>query len=141
MTTRSCFVASILLLVPLTAAAQTLDWPASVVCSLGDPTICTPEGCHQSPLDTLDLPSLIRLDLEEGVMHAVTPEHAGRRSSFEIIDRSETKIVLRGYENGRAFSGVLDEPGTLALSASVEGTTFSVFARCTDLKLIVDAGK
>ncbi len=141
MSTRSCLAASILLLAPLTAAAQTLDWPTSIVCSLGDPTICTPEGCHQASLDTLDLPRLIRLDLEVGVMHAVTPEHAGRRSSFEIIDRSETKIVLRGYENGRAFSGVLDEPGTLALSAAVEGTTFSVFARCTDLKLIVDAGR
>lgn len=141
MTTRACLVASILLVAPLGAAAQTLDWPASIVCALGDPTICTPEGCHQASLDTLDLPRLIRLDLEDGVMHAVTPEHAGRRSSFEIIDRSETKLVLRGYENERAFTGVLDEPGTLALSAAVEGTTFSVFGRCTDLRLIVDAGK
>src|SRR5512136_1446130 len=126
MFTRSCLAASILLLAPLTAAAQTTDWPASIVCALSDATICTPDGCHQAGLDTLDLPSLIRLDLDAGVMHAVTPEHAGRRSSFEVIDRSETKIVLRGYENHRAFSGVLDEPGTLALSAAVEGTTFSV---------------
>ena len=140
MTTRSCLVIPILLLAPLTAAAQTLDWPTSIVCSLGDPMICTPDGCHQASLDTLDLPRLIRLDLERGVMHAVTPEHAGRQSKFEIIDRSETKLVMRGYENGRAFTGVLDEPGTLALSASVEGTTFSLFARCTDLKLIVDTG-
>lgn len=140
MSTRSCLVASILLFVPLTAAAQTLDWPTSIVCSLGDPMICTPDGCHQASLDTLDLPRLIRLDLERGVMHAVTPEHAGRQSKFEIIDRGETKLVMRGYENGRAFTGVLDEPGTLALSASVEGTTFSLFARCTDLKLIVDTG-
>jgi hypothetical protein len=141
MTTRSCLAVAFLLLAPLGAAAQTLDWPATIVCSLGDPTICTPEGCHQAALDTLDLPRLIRLDLKEGVMHAVTPEHAGRRSSFEIVDRSETKLVIRGYENGRVFSGVLDEPGTLAISASVDGTTFSVFGRCTDLKLIVDAGR
>jgi hypothetical protein len=141
MSTRSCLAASILLLAPLSAAAQTIDWPASVVCALSEATICTPDGCHQARLDTLDLPSLIRLDLDAGEMLAVTPEHAGRRSRFEVIDRSETKIVLRGYENHRAFSGVLDEPGTLALSAAVEGTTFSVFGRCTDLKLIVDAGK
>lgn len=141
MSTRSCLAASILFLAPLTAAGQTLDWPASVVCAFSDATICTPEGCHQAALDTLDLPSLIRLDLEQGVMHAVTPEHTGRTSRFEVIDRSETKIVMRGYENGRAFTGVLGEPGTLALSAAVEGTTFSVFGRCTDLKLIVDAGR
>jgi len=141
MTTRSILAASILLLAPFTAAAQTLDWPATVVCSLFDPTICTPDGCHQASLDTLDFPRLIRLDLGEGVMHAVTPEHAGRQSHFKVIDRSETRIVMQGFENGRAFSGVLDEPGTLALSAAVEGTTFSVFGRCTDLKLIVDAGK
>ncbi len=141
MTTRSCLAASILLLAPLTAAGQTLDWPASIVCSLSDPTICTPEGCHQATLETLDVPRMIRLDLEHGVMHAVTPEHTGRRSSFEVVDRGETKLVLRGYENGRAFSVVIDEPGTLAISAAVEGTTFSVFGRCTDLKLIIDAGK
>lgn len=141
MNTRSCLVASILLLAPLTAAAQTLDWPATVVCALSDATICTPDGCHQATVETLDVPSLIRLDLEEGVMHAVTPEHAGRQSHFKVIDSSETRIVMQGFENGRAFSGVLDEPGTLSLSAAVEGTTFSVFGRCTDLKLIVDAGK
>jgi hypothetical protein len=141
MTTRSCLVAAILLFVPLAAAAQSLDWPASVVCSFFDPTICTPDGCHQASLDALDLPRLIRLDLEDGLMHAVTPEHAGRQSRFRVIDRSETKIVIQGYENGRAFTGVLHEPGTLALSASVEGTTFSLFGRCTDLKLVVDAGR
>ena len=141
MTKRSCLFASILLVAPLTAAAQTLDWPASIVCALAEATICTPEGCHQAALETLDFPRLIRLDLEKGVMHAVTPEHAGRQSHFKVIDSSETRIIMQGFENGRAFSGVLDEPGTLALSAAVEGTTFSVFGRCTDLKLIVDAGK
>ena len=141
MSTRSCLAASVLLLAPLTAAAQTLDWPATVVCSLFDPIICTSEGCHQAALDTLDFPRLIRLDLGEGVMHAVTPEHAGRQSHFKVIDADETRIVMQGFENGRAFSGVLDEPGTLALSAAVEKTTFSVFGRCTDLKLIVEAGR
>jgi hypothetical protein len=141
MTTRSCLVAFVLLLAPLGAAAQTLDWPASVVCALSDATICTPDGCHQAALDTLDVPSLISLDLEDGVMHAVTPAHAGRRSSFKVIDVNETRIVMQGFENGRAFSGVLDEPGTLAISAAVDGTTFSVFGRCTDLKLIIEAGE
>jgi hypothetical protein len=141
MTTRSILAASILLLAPLTAAAQTLDWPATVVCTLFDPTICTPDDCHQAALDTLDFPRLIRLDLEEGVMHAVTPEHAGRQSHFKVIDSSKARIVMQGFENGRAFSGVLDEPGTLSLSAAVDGTTFSVFGRCTDLKLIIEAGE
>jgi hypothetical protein len=84
------------LLAPLGAAAQTLDWPTVIVCSLGDPTICTPDGCHEATLETLDVPRLVRLDIEDGVMYAVTPEHSGRRSSFELIDRSEAKLVLRG---------------------------------------------
>jgi hypothetical protein len=140
MTTRTCLAASILLLAPLGAAAQTPGWPVSVVCALADPTICTPDGCHQADLDNLDVPRLIRLDLEKGVMHAVTPQHAGRRSHFKVVDSSETRIVMQGFENGRAFSGVLDEPGTLAISTAVEGTTISVFGRCTDLELIIEAG-
>jgi hypothetical protein len=141
MTTRSYLVAAILFLAPLAAAAQATDWPASVVCSLGDVTICTTAGCHEAPIDTLEIPSLIRLDLKEGVMHAVTPDDLGRRSNFKIIESSDAKIVLQGYENGRAFSAVLDEPGTLAISASTDGTTFSVFARCTNLQFITGAGK
>ncbi len=141
MTTRLTLAASILVLAPIAATAQAPDWPASIVCSLGDATICTPAGCHEASLDTLDVPQLIRLDLEHGVMHAVTPQHSGRRSSFKVIERGETTLVLQGYENGRAFSAVLDEPGTLAISASTGETNFSVFARCTDLKLVTEVGK
>jgi hypothetical protein len=140
MITRSSLMTSILLLLPLAASAQAPDWPAAIVCALGDPTICTPEGCHQASLDTLDVPRLVRLDLVEGVMHAVTPQHSGRRSTFKVIERSETKLVLQGYENGRAFSAVLDNPGTLAISASTEETNFSIFAVCTDLKLVTEVG-
>lgn len=141
MTTRTYLAAAILFLAPLAAAAQASDWPASVVCSLGDVTICTPAGCHQAALETLDVPRMIRLDLKEGVMHAVTPEHAGRRSQFKTIEAGETRLVMQGYENGRAFSAVLTEPGTVALSASMDDATASLFGRCTDLKLITEAGK
>ena len=140
MTTRLTLAASILVLVPLAATAQAPDWPASIVCALDDATICTPAGCHEADLDALDVPRLIRLDLERGVMHAVTPQHSGRRSSFKVVERGETKLVLQGYENGRAFSAVLDEPGTLAISASTEETNFSVFGLCTDLKLVAEVG-
>jgi hypothetical protein len=141
MTTRTYLAAATLLLAPLAAAAQTSDWPSSIVCSLGDVTICTPDGCHQATLDTLELPGLLRLDLKDGVMYAVTPEDLGRRSSFKVIEASETRIVMQGFENGRAFSAVLVEPGTLAISASADGTTFSLFARCTNLQFITEAGK
>jgi hypothetical protein len=141
MTTRTYLAAAILFLAPLAAAAQATDWPASVVCSLGEVTICTTAGCHEASLDTLEIPRMIRFDLKEGVMHAVTPGDLGRRSNFKIIESSDTKLVLQGYENGRAFSAVLDEPGMLAISASTDGTTFSVFASCTSLKFINEAGK
>jgi hypothetical protein len=81
----------------------------------------------------------VRIDLETGVMHAPTPRHSGRRSAFTIIERSEAKIVMQGYENGRAFSAVLDEPGTLAIRAAVDGTTASIFALCTDLRFVTQS--
>jgi hypothetical protein len=144
MSLRSVVFVSALLMTPLAASVQAADdWPASVVCALADPTVCTPEGCREITLETLDLPWLIRIDLETGVMHAPTPRHSGRRSAFTVIERSEAKIVMQGYENGRAFSAVLDEPGTLAISAAIDGTTASIFALCTDLAFVtqpVDEG-
>ena len=58
-----------------------------------------------------------------------------------MIERALEKIVMQGYENGRAFSAVLGEDGRLTLGTAIEGTTFTVFGRCTDLKLVTDAGK
>ena len=63
MTTRTYLAAAALFLAPLTGAAQTTEWPASVVCSLGDVTVCTPAGLSRglarhsgpSPPDRLDL--------------------------------------------------------------------------------------
>ena len=98
-------------------------------------------SAQQAPPSQYVFPA--RIDLETGVMHAPTPRHSGRRSAFTVIERSEAKIVMQGYENGRAFSAVLDEPGTLAISAAIDGTTASIFALCTDLAFVtqpVDEG-
>jgi hypothetical protein len=131
----------LLLLAPLAAAAQEASWPDAVVCSLRDATICTGEGCRQATLASLDVPEMIRLDLKAGEMHAVTPEHAGRRTTFRVVGQTTAKIVMQGYENGRAFSSVLAEGGTLAVTAAIENTTFSVLGRCTDLKLVTEPAK
>jgi len=141
MTARTLFTTSLLFLAPLAATAQEAPWPDVVVCSLGEATVCTNEGCHQATLATLDVPELVRLDLRVGVMHALTPEHAGRRSAFRVMDQTPAKVVMQGYENGRAFSALLTEAGTLVVSATSEDTTFSMFGRCTDLKLIMEVGK
>lgn len=140
MNRHQCCAAAVLL-VAVSAGAQDLDWPSSVVCALGAPTICTEERCRPTSLDLLDVPSMVRLDLQSGAMHAVTPDHLGRTSTFTVIERSETRIVMQGFENGRAFSAMLGEDGTLAISATSPATNFSVFARCASLQVVNEAGK
>ncbi len=138
---RHLCCAAVALLAAVTAGAQEFGWPPSVVCALGAPMICTEERCRPTTLDALDVPSMIRLDLLEGAMLAVTPEHLGRTSTFKVIERSEARIVMQGFENGRAFSAILDEDGTLAISATSPATNFSVFARCANLQAVNEAGK
>ena len=65
--------ALLLLAAALGAATAEPDWPASVVCALGDPTVCTLDGCKRVPLADLDVPMLVRLDLGTGTMFALTP--------------------------------------------------------------------
>lgn len=108
---------------------------AAVLCLVGA------VSAQQAPPTQYVFP--VRIDLEAGVMHAPTPRHSGRRSAFTVIERSESEIVMQGYENGRAFPVVLGEPGTLAISAAIDGTTASIFALCTDLAFVtqpVDEG-
>jgi hypothetical protein len=138
---RHLCCAAAVLLAAASAGAQELGWPSSVVCALGVPTICTEERCRPASLDALDVPSMVRLDLQTGTMHAVNPEHLGRTSRFKVIERSETRMVMQGFENGRAFSAMLFEDGTLAISATTQATNFSVFARCANLQVVNEVGK
>lgn len=134
-------IALFLALFALAAAAAEPSQPSSMVCALGRVTICTLDGCKDGDVDALGVPGIVRLDLETGEMLAVTAADAGRRSTFRVLERKDGKTTLQGFENGRAFSAVIDADGIASIATATAGRSIVMFGRCTDLNLVTEGIK
>ncbi|MFA6957288.1 MAG: hypothetical protein WC538_15565 [Thermoanaerobaculia bacterium] len=134
-------LALFLTFIALAAAAAEPAAPSSMVCALGRVTICNLDGCKDGDIDALGVPGIIRLDLETGEMLAVTAADAGRRSTFRVLERKDGKITLQGFENGRAFSAVIDADGIASIATATAGRSIVMFGRCTDLALVNEGTK
>jgi hypothetical protein len=134
---RHAFTFALLLCVAAFAAgAAEPAGPASMVCALGRVSICAVDGCKEADVDAIGVPGLVRLDFGTGEMHAVTAADAGRRSTFKVLERKDGKTTLQGFENGRAFSAVIDADGIASIASATDGRAIVLFGRCTDLTLV-----
>jgi len=134
-------IALFLSLFALAAAAAEPAAPSSMVCALGRVSICTLDGCKDGDVDALGVPGIVRLDLETGEMFAVTAADAGRRSTFRVLERKDGKTTLQGFENGRAFSAVIDADGIASIATATAGRSIVMFGRCTDVNLVTEGMK
>lgn len=134
-------IALFLCLGAFAAGAAEPAGPSSMVCALGRVSICALDGCKDAELDAIGVPGIVRLDLETGEMIAVTAADAGRRSTFRVLERKEGRVVLQGFENGRAFSAVIDADGIASIASSTDGRAIVLFGRCTDLALVNEGAK
>ena len=123
---------AIALLAPLAVAAP----PASMVCALGRVTVCTLDGCQDGSIDALGVPGIIRLDFATGEMHAMTAADAGRKSTFKVIERTDERIVVQGFENNRAFSATIDADGIASVATSTDSKVVVMFGRCADVAMV-----
>jgi hypothetical protein len=126
----------LLALFSLAASAAVAAPPTSMVCALGRVTVCSIDGCKEGSIEGLGVPGMIRLDFNTGEMLAVTPEDAGRKSTFKVLERNEDRIVLQGFENNRAFSAVIDTFGIASIASSTDGRAITMFGRCSDVALV-----
>jgi len=125
----------------LAAVAEEPAQPASMVCALGRVTICTTDGCKDGSIDELGVPGMVRLDFETGNMLAVTAADFGRRSTFRVLERKDGKTFLQGFENGRAFSAVIDTDGIASIATATAGRSIVMFGRCTDVEFVTEGLK
>jgi len=134
-------IALFLALFAFAATAAERAAPPSMVCAPARVTICTLDGCKDGSIDDLGVPGIIRLDFETGEMVAVTAADAGRRSTFRVLERKDGKTTLQGFENGRAFSAVIDADGIASIATATGGKSIVLFGRCTDVNLVMEGLK
>lgn len=110
----------------VTGAKRLLCSPFDVhECSVG-------ANCEQGEPWELDLPPFVEIDLE-GKQFRSTPSSGKQRTTpIRTVEHDGQIIVLQGYEQGRAFSGIISETsGVITLSVTLDDRVVVIYGACT----------
>ena len=108
-----------------------------VICSTGPVSACCDSGdCATGQAAELGVPQFMEFDLKQKRISATKASGLNRTTPIDTVKRGDGSLVLQGFENGRAFSFVVDEKqGSLSAAVAVvdAGCTLTGFAWCTPL--------
>ncbi len=117
------------------ARADDLTGAERLLCSAGQVTICWSDGeCDQGTAAELQVPSFIEVDLQAKTLQTTKASGLNRSSPIKNLERDAERIVVHGFEKGRAFSFLIDiKTGELTASVAARGRTVGVFGSCTPM--------
>ena len=115
--------------------ADELQGANSLLCSAVEATVCDADGeCASGPSWDWNIPQFIEIDLKKGVIATTKASGEDRTTPIRNQERSDGRIILQGFEMGRAFSFVINEKsGIASVAIATNELTISVFAACTPL--------
>ena len=115
------------------ASADDLTGSQRFLCTASQANVCWSDGeCESGPPWNYDVPQFIEVDLAE--KRLATTKASGENRSTPIVNlkRDAGQIVLQGYENGRAFSFLIDEKtGEVTVAIARADLAVTVFGACT----------
>ncbi len=103
------------------------------LCSALQATVCLADGdcAIVAPAD-LNIPQFIEVDAKAKSLATTAASGENRKTTAASVNRTDERLVMQGYENGRAFSLLVREATGQASFASVaDDRSVIVFAACT----------
>jgi hypothetical protein len=127
---------SLLLVAPLTIGASHADdlkGVSRLLCSSGQLAACFDDGeCEHAAPWTLNVPAFIEVDLGAKKLSTTPASGENRSTPIKNLERTDGRIVIQGFEGGRAFSFLIDEEtGALTAAVARNGVGVVVFGNCT----------
>lgn len=118
--------------------ADELSGQDHLLCTAVQVTQCTTSGdCKIEAPWNLNIPQFLELDLKGKSVSTTKASGESRTSPIRSLSREDGEIVIQGFENGRAFSFVIEEDtGMASIAVAREGMTVSVFGACTPLTAV-----
>jgi hypothetical protein len=118
------------------AAADDLSGADKLLCSTLQSTACLADGeCESLPPAALNIPQFVEVDVKAKQIRTTPASGEDRKTPLQTVQRTQGEIVLQGYENGRAFSLVIQEAtGHAAFASAADARGVLVFAACTPLR-------
>lgn len=116
-----------------TAWADDLTDSSRFLCAAVQATMCVEDGeCVVDVPWNFNIPEFIEVDLEAKRLATTAASGENRSTTIEHLSRGDGIIVFHGYEMGRAFSWVIDEPsGRVTVAIAADGGAVAVFGTCT----------
>ena len=104
-----------------------------LLCSTLRAVECWQDGnCAELAAADLNIPQFVQVDLPGKQLTTTRASGENRATPIRIIERDGGKIVVQGYEKGRAFSLVIqEETGSASFASATDGRGVVVFAACT----------
>jgi hypothetical protein len=115
--------------------ADDLTGSSRLLCTTVQATRCVEGGdCAIDLPWNMNIPQFIEVDLATKRLSTTQASGVNRASVADTLRREKGKIVLQGYENGRAFSLFIDEAsGMLSAAVAAEGQAVAAFGACTPM--------
>ncbi len=128
-------LASALLLASAPALADDLTGAERLLCATRVVMACWTDGeCESVPPTDIRVPQFVELDLKHKRMATTKASGEDRATDIVNLQRDAGKLVLQGYQNGRAFSLVIDEKtGQASVAVALSDLSVALFAACTPL--------
>jgi hypothetical protein len=118
------------------AVADDLAGADRILCSTLRVTACVADAdCASLPPADLNIPQFVQVDVKGKELSTTPASGENRKTPVQLVRREHGQIVLQGYENGRAFSLVIQETtGRAAFASAADARGVVVFAACTPLR-------
>lgn len=118
------------------AVADDLSGADQLLCSTLQATACGAAGdCETLPPADLNIPQFVQVDVKSKLLSTTPASGEDRKTAVQMVRREAGQIVLQGFEDGRAFSLVIDEAsGKASFASAAESRGVIVFAACTPMR-------
>ena len=107
-----------------------------LLCTAVQATVCYDDGeCVIGPPWSWDIPQFIEVHLDEKKLKTTKASGQNRETPIKNLEREDGTIIVQGYENGRAFSFLIEEEsGFASIAVARPALTVSVFGACTPIQ-------
>ncbi len=111
--------------------ARAADQSANLQCAIADAHQCGADAaCTETNPDELNFPRFLTVDFAGKRISGNRIDGSNASSEIRGSFRQEDRVMLIGVEGGRGWSVVIADDGSLSLTMTDAGVSYSLFGYC-----------
>ena len=130
---KRLLVLSLLLSLPFSISAKEITAKDQLICAISKTALCRENsGCTEGSVEIVNLPLLLRLNLEKKTIASTRLSGEQRASTIMTVSTSKNNLILQGVQDGSGWSMTVDKKnGQMSVSSSLDGEGYIAFGVCT----------